>query len=69
VYRDFRGNLDSAIAIRSMSIRRVDGENQACVQAGAGIVADSNPIREYDEVQAKASAVLEAIKMAERGQF
>lgn len=67
VYHDFRGNLDSAIAIRSLSVFGTKGQREACVQAGAGIVADSSPSREYAEVEAKAGAVMEAISRAERG--
>jgi anthranilate synthase component 1 len=39
------------------------------VQAGAGIVADSEPKKEYDECQRKANAMLEALRAAERGQM
>ncbi len=59
-YADFSGNLDSCIAIRSMLIK--DGKGY--VQAGAGIVADSVPEKEYDECVNKASAVLRAIERA-----
>ena len=64
---DFRGTLDSAIAIRSMVVKgaREDGR-KAFVQAGAGIVYDSKPNREWEEVRNKASAVLEAIRIAEQ---
>jgi anthranilate synthase component 1 len=60
LYADFAGNLDSCIAIRSMLVRR----GRAYVQAGAGIVADSDPAREYDECRNKAEALLRAVKMA-----
>ncbi len=59
-YLSFSGNLDSCIAIRTMVIR--DGVAQ--VQAGAGIVADSDPHREYVETLSKASALLSAIDCA-----
>jgi anthranilate synthase component 1 len=61
VYRGFRGDLDSAIAIRSLAVRN----GIARVQAGAGIVADSRPQAEWDEVHAKAGAMLEAIRQAQ----
>jgi anthranilate synthase component I len=60
-YVDFSGNLDMAIAIRTAVIQ--DGVAQ--VQAGAGIVADSDPISEAQECANKAGAVLAAIAMAE----
>ena len=60
-YLDLAGNLDSCIAIRTLVAR----EGRAEVQAGAGIVADSSPQREYDETVAKAEAVLEAVSWAE----
>ena len=55
-YLDFSGNLDTAIAIRTMLWR--DGE--ASVQAGAGIVADSGPADEDLECRNKARALLTA---------
>ena len=61
-YLDFSGNLDTCIALRTMVVR--DGE--VCVQAGAGIVADSDPAREYDETCQKAAALLEAVDLATR---
>ncbi|MGH9651828.1 MAG: chorismate-binding protein, partial [Terriglobales bacterium] len=60
LYADFAGNLDSCIAIRTMLVRG----GRAYVQAGAGIVADSDPAREYDECRNKAEALLRAVKMA-----
>jgi anthranilate synthase component 1 len=60
-YIDFAGNLDMAITIRTAVI--VDGV--ATVQAGAGIVADSDPKMENQECKNKASAVLRAISLAE----
>jgi anthranilate synthase component I len=56
-YIDFSGNLDTAIVLRTM----VTKGTTAWVQAGAGVVADSDPDREYDECHAKAAAVLAAI--------
>jgi anthranilate synthase component 1 len=63
LYLDYAGNLDSCIAIRT--VRILGG--RADVQAGAGIVADSVPAREYEETINKARAMLRAIEMAERG--
>jgi len=60
LYIDYAGNLDSCIAIRTIVLK--DGE--ASVQAGAGIVADSVPEREYEETVHKAGALLRAIEMA-----
>ncbi|MCP4617399.1 MAG: anthranilate synthase component I, partial [Bradyrhizobium sp.] len=65
VYHDFHGNLDSAIAIRSLSAQGSGASRRARVQAGAGIVADSRPAAELREVRAKAGAMLEAIRQAE----
>ena len=63
LYADYADNLDSCIAIRTVVVR----EGRAHVQAGAGIVADSVPEREFEETVAKARAVLSAVEMAERG--
>jgi len=60
LYADFSGNLDSCIAIRSLTVRGGKGS----VQAGAGIVADSVPELEYQESMNKARAVLRAIERA-----
>ncbi len=57
-YIDFSGNLDTAIAIRTL-VATDDGK--ASVQAGAGIVADSDPAAEDEECAAKAAAVLAAV--------
>jgi anthranilate synthase component 1 len=62
-YIDFAGNLDFCIAIRTITIRN----GKARVQAGAGIVADSNPAAEYEETRDKARALLTALTMAEAG--
>ncbi|MBI4352013.1 MAG: chorismate-binding protein [Elusimicrobia bacterium] len=67
VYCDFGGNIDSAIAIRSLYVRRRGGKRTAFIQAGAGIVADSKPELEYREVRNKARAMLEAIRRAGGG--
>jgi anthranilate synthase component 1 len=59
-YLDFSGNVDTAIGLRTMI---AEGE-RAWVQAGAGVVADSDPAAEYRECVAKARAVLTAIASA-----
>ena len=59
-YVDFAGDLDTAIAIRTALIRG----DQAHVQAGAGVVADSDPASEDAECRAKAAAVLRAVAIA-----
>jgi anthranilate synthase component I len=59
-YADYSGNLDSCIAIRSMLVKNGVGY----IQAGAGIVADSVPEREYEECLNKAQAVLRAVERA-----
>ena len=62
-YYDFEGQLNSAIAIRTMVVRtKDDGTNAVSVQAGAGLVADSNPESEYEETLNKARGMLEAIR-------
>jgi len=60
-YLDFSGNLDTAIAIRTMT---VTPDGRASVQAGAGIVADSDPDSENAECAHKAAALLSAVAMA-----
>jgi anthranilate synthase component 1 len=62
-YLDFSGNLDTAIVIRTMF---VDPSGRASVQAGAGIVADSDPRSEDEECAHKAAALLAAIAAARR---
>jgi anthranilate synthase component 1 len=63
LYADFSGNLNACIAIRTIVARG----GMAYLQAGAGIVADSVPAREYEESMNKARALLQAIKIAEGG--
>jgi anthranilate synthase component 1 len=55
---DFEGQLNSAIAIRTMVVR----DNVVSVQAGAGLVADSEPEKEYEETLNKARGLLVAIR-------
>jgi anthranilate synthase component 1 len=62
-YVDFSGNLDTAITIRTMVVRP---DGTASVQAGAGIVADSDPADEDLECRNKAAALLSAVPAARR---
>ena len=62
-YFSFSGNLDTCITIRTVVIK----DKTAYVQVGAGLVADSNPEKEYEETMNKAKALLKAIEMAEKG--
>jgi anthranilate synthase component 1 len=62
-YLGFHGDMDLAIAIRTAVIK----DGQLHVQAGAGIVADSDPTSEWMETQSKARAVLRAAELAEAG--
>ncbi|MDA8185415.1 MAG: chorismate-binding protein [Actinomycetota bacterium] len=62
-YVDFSGNLDTAIAIRTMV---VTPDGRAHVQAGAGVVADSDPEAEDRECASKAAALLAAVPAARR---
>jgi anthranilate synthase component I len=59
-YYDFEGQLNTAIAIRTMVVRGTH-PHRVTVQAGAGLVADSDPTREYEETLNKANGLLEAI--------
>jgi anthranilate synthase component 1 len=58
---DFSGNLDSCITIRAMGLQ----DGTARLQAGAGIVADSNPAREYQEILNKLLSLRRALALAE----
>lgn len=60
-YLGFSGNMDSCITIRTIIFRK----GRAYVQAGAGIVWDSVPEKEYEETLSKAKGMLKAIRMAE----
>ncbi len=62
-YFSFSGNMDMAIAIRTLVIK----DGRIHLQAGAGIVADSNPAAEYQETVNKAMAVVKAIELVEKG--
>ncbi|MDB4755898.1 MAG: anthranilate synthase component I [Pirellulaceae bacterium] len=61
-YVDFNGNMDTCIALRTMVVK----DDIAYVQAGAGIVAESNPDSEYRETINKATALLRAIDISEK---
>ena len=62
-YLGFNGDMDLCIAIRTAVLK----DGQMHVQAGAGIVADSDPTAEWQETQSKARAILRAAEMAEHG--
>jgi anthranilate synthase component 1 len=62
-YVDFAGNLDFCIAIRTV----IMSKGKAYVQAGAGIVIDSNPTAEYEETRDKARALITALELAQQG--
>ncbi len=59
-YFDFSGNMDTCIAIRTMVVTG----NKVYIQAGAGIVADSDPKKEFEETQNKAGALVQALSIA-----
>jgi anthranilate synthase component 1 len=62
-YYDFEGQLNTAIAIRTMVVRpQGNQQHLVSVQAGAGLVADSDPEKEYEETINKARGLLEAIR-------
>ena len=62
-YFSYDGSMDTCIAIRTMLV----DDGKVFVQAGAGIVADSDPSREYEECVNKAKALLVAVDRAEQG--
>jgi anthranilate synthase component 1 len=62
-YIGFHGDMDLAIALRTAILK----DGQLHVQAGAGLVADSDPDTEWAETQSKARAMLRAAEMAEEG--
>jgi anthranilate synthase component 1 len=62
-YFSFSGNMDLAIAIRTLVVK----DGKVHLQAGAGIVADSDPATEWQETVNKAMAVKRAVEMAEKG--
>jgi anthranilate synthase component 1 len=62
-YVDFSGNLDTCIALRTIVIK----DSTAYIQAGGGIVADSQPEREREESMNKARALIRAVEFAHQG--
>jgi len=62
-YISFSGDMDTCILIRTMILKN----NTAYLQAGAGIVYDSEPVKEYEESQNKAKAMFQALNFAEEG--
>jgi anthranilate synthase component 1 len=61
-YFDYRGNMDTCITLRTMVIK----DHRVYIQAGAGLVADSDPESEYQETVNKAKALLAAIEVTEQ---
>ncbi len=61
-YVDFHGNMDTCIALRTLVVK----DQRAYIQAGAGIVADSVPRREYEETLNKAKGLLKAIEITQQ---
>jgi anthranilate synthase component 1 len=61
-YFDYGGNMDTCIALRTLVVKN----NTAYIQAGAGVVADSVPEREYQETLNKARGLLKAIEITEQ---
>jgi anthranilate synthase component 1 len=61
-YFGYSGNMDMAITIRTIVLKG----QEAWIQVGAGIVADSQPLKELNEIQNKAAAMLKAVALAER---
>ncbi|HRX83671.1 MAG TPA: anthranilate synthase component I [Phycisphaerae bacterium] len=65
-YFDFAGNMDTCIALRTLVVTESpDGSRKVYAQVGAGIVADSEPSREYAETLHKAASMLKAIDVAQ----
>ncbi|HEY2785311.1 MAG TPA: chorismate-binding protein [Fimbriiglobus sp.] len=60
-YKNFSGNMDTCIALRTMVLRGTTAD----IQAGAGLVADSDPAEEYQETVNKAQGLLTALAVAE----
>ena len=61
-YIDYSGNMDTCIALRTLVVQG----NKAYIQAGAGIVADSDPVSEYQETLNKARGLLKAIEVTQQ---
>ena len=62
-YISWNGNMDTAIAIRTAVVK----DGTLYIQAGCGVVADSEPQREWDETMNKGRAMFRAVELAERG--
>jgi anthranilate synthase component 1 len=62
-YVSYSGNMDLAITIRTLDMHK----GQVAVQAGAGIVYDSDPTKEYEETCHKARGMQKAVELAARG--
>jgi anthranilate synthase component 1 len=62
-YLSFTGNMDFCITIRTMLLQG----GKLSIQAGAGIVADSDPATEYEETLNKAAGMMKAVRLAARG--
>lgn len=62
-YFGYSGNMDMCITIRTLVIK----DNRIYIQAGAGIVADSVPEKEYEETENKARGILKAVRLAMEG--
>lgn len=63
-YMDFAGNMDMCITLRTM---RIEKDREAVIQSGAGIVADSVPEKEYQEILQKSRALFEVVEEVENG--
>jgi len=64
-YIDFAGNMDTCIGLRTLVVTSADdGRNRVDAQVGAGVVADSEPSREYEETLNKAQSMLSALSIA-----
>ena len=61
-YMDFCGNMDMCITLRTM---RIENDDTAVIQSGAGIVADSVPEKEYQEILQKSKALFEVVEEVE----
>jgi anthranilate synthase component 1 len=62
-YLSFTGNMDFCITIRTMLLQ----DEKLTIQAGAGVVADSDPETEYAETLNKAAAMMKAVRLAANG--
>ena len=61
-YMDFCGNMDMCITLRTM---RIENDDTAVIQSGGGIVADSVPLNEYNEILQKSKALFEVVETVE----